>query len=84
MEGSHLVGPEAYTPDEVVRAGFGEERVASVHKLLKKGWSRIFSEVDLENDVVAISFEKSLAEIGGGASKVYLYCAGSGEAMRIR
>ena len=49
VKSSHVVGPEADAPDEVVRAGFGEEFVAVVQKLLKQGWNRKLGEVALEN-----------------------------------
>ena len=38
VKSSHVVGPEADAPYEVVSTGFGEEFVAGVRNLLEQGW----------------------------------------------
>ena len=48
-EGLPVGSPEADTPDEIVRAGFGEEVVAGVQQLLAEGRGRKLGEVALVN-----------------------------------
>ena len=55
--------PECDTPDEIVRTGFGEELVAGVQRLLAEGTGRMFGEVALVNDVIAMTFPAFLVKV---------------------
>ena len=49
-EGLPVINLEADTPDEIVRAGFGEKLVAGVQQLLEEGRGRELGEVALTNE----------------------------------
>lgn len=72
MEGSTIIGLETNAPDEVAWANFGKDLASGVPKSLAKEVSGKFNAVALENDVVAMLFPERLAEVGDGATEVFL------------
>ena len=79
-EGIPVGSPEADTPDEIARAGFGEEIVAGVQQLLVEGGDRKLGEVALVNDVISVTFPESLVEVVTEQPRRFC-CAGPEEAL---